>query len=85
IGIRVQLQAAENRQVLTKMRAREHQMALSAWGSDYVDPHANADVFNINLDNSDNAKTKPFLWRSSWQDAEMTKKAEEARDEKDPQ
>ncbi|MBQ9354028.1 ABC transporter substrate-binding protein [Phyllobacterium sp.] len=85
IGIRVQLQAAENRQVLTKMRAREHQMALSAWGSDYFDPHANADVFNINLDNSDNAKTKPFLWRSSWQDAEMTKKAEEARDEKDPQ
>ncbi|OOG69030.1 peptide ABC transporter substrate-binding protein [Sinorhizobium sp. A49] len=84
IGIRVQLQAAENRQVLTKMRAREHQMALSAWGSDYFDPHANADVFNINPDNSDDAKSRPFLWRSSWQDAEMAKKAEAARDEKDP-
>ncbi|MFP3710800.1 ABC transporter substrate-binding protein, partial [Paraburkholderia sp. SIMBA_009] len=48
IGIKVRLQSAENRQVLTKMRAREHQMALSAWGTDYFDPHSNADVFNIN-------------------------------------
>lgn len=85
IGIRVQLQAAENRQVLTKMRAREHQMALSAWGSDYFDPHSNADVFCINPDNADDAKSRPFLWRSSWQDAEMAKKAETARDEQDPQ
>ena len=85
IGIKVSLQSAENRQVLTKMRAREHQMALSAWGSDYFDPHANADVFNINKDNSADAKAKPFLWRSSFQDAELTAKAEAARDEKNPE
>lgn len=34
IGIKLNLAAAENRQVLTKMRAREHAIALSAWGTD---------------------------------------------------
>ncbi|PWJ86182.1 peptide/nickel transport system substrate-binding protein [Pseudaminobacter salicylatoxidans] len=84
IGIRVQLQAAENRQVLTKMRAREHQIALSAWGSDYFDPNTNVDVFCNNPDNSDNAKNKPFAWRSSYQNEEFMKKAVAARDERDP-
>ena len=42
IGVKVNLISAENRQVLTKMRAREHEIALSAWGTDYFDPHANA-------------------------------------------
>jgi peptide/nickel transport system substrate-binding protein len=84
IGIRVKLQAAENRQVLTKMRAREHQMALSAWGTDYFDPNSNADVFNINKDNGDDAKTKPFLWRSRFKNDDFAAKAEAARDEKDP-
>lgn len=84
IGIRVKLQAAENRQVLTKMRARQHEMALSAWGTDYFDPNSNAEVFCINTDNSDNAKSKPFAWRSSYKDDAMAAKAIAARDEKDP-
>ncbi|MDS7597942.1 ABC transporter substrate-binding protein [Agrobacterium tumefaciens] len=84
IGIKVRLQSAENRQVLTKMRAREHQMALSAWGTDYFDPHSNADVFNINKDNADDAKSKPFLWRSRFKNDDFAAKAEAARDEKDP-
>ncbi|AYM82033.1 MULTISPECIES: ABC transporter substrate-binding protein [Rhizobium/Agrobacterium group] len=84
IGIKVRLQSAENRQVLTKMRGREHQMALSAWGTDYFDPHSNADVFNINKDNGDDAKSKPFLWRSRFKNDDFAAKAEAARDEKDP-
>ncbi|MBO0140178.1 ABC transporter substrate-binding protein [Agrobacterium sp. Ap1] len=84
IGIRVKLQSAENRQVLTKMRARQHEMALSAWGTDYFDPNSNAEVFCINKDNSDDAKKKPFAWRSSFKNDELTAKAEAARDEKDP-
>lgn len=84
IGIRVKLQAAENRQVLTKMRARQHEMALSAWGTDYFDPNSNGEVFNINKDNSDDAKSKPFLWRSRFKNDDFSAKAEAARDEKDP-
>ncbi|MDR1828963.1 MAG: ABC transporter substrate-binding protein [Methylobacteriaceae bacterium] len=84
IGIRLKLLSAENRQVLTKMRAREHEMALTAWASDYYDPHSEATAFVINEDNSDNPKNKPFCWRSSWQNEEMNKKAIAARDEKDP-
>jgi peptide/nickel transport system substrate-binding protein len=84
IGIRVKLQSAENRQVLTKMRARQHEMALSAWGTDYFDPNSNAEVFCINKDNSEGAKTKPFAWRSSFKSDDFTAKAEAARDEKDP-
>ncbi|CDN48121.1 ABC transporter substrate-binding protein [Neorhizobium galegae] len=84
IGIRVKLQSAENRQVLTKMRGRQHEMALSAWGTDYFDPNSNAEVFCINKDNSENAKNKPFAWRSSFKDDALAAKAEAARDEKDP-
>ncbi|AGT11275.1 ABC transporter substrate-binding protein [Paracoccus aminophilus] len=84
IGIKVTLLAAENRQVLTKMRAREHEMALSAWGTDYFDPNSNAEVFCINTDNSDDAATKPFAWRSHFQDEKAAEMAVSARDEADP-
>ncbi|MEI2384458.1 ABC transporter substrate-binding protein [Breoghania sp. JC706] len=85
IGIKVTLLAAENRQVLTKMRARKHQVALSSWGTDYFDPNSNVDVFCINHDNSDDATTRPFCWRSHFQDDKIAKMAEDARDEPDPE
>lgn len=85
IGIKVNLLAAENRQVLTKMRARRHQMLLASWGTDYFDPHANADAFCINHDNSDDAADKPFAWRSHFKDDTCIAMAIAARDEKDPQ
>lgn len=84
IGIRVKLVAGENRQVLTKMRGRQHQMAMTAWGTDYFDPNSNAEVFCINKDDSDDAKAKPFLWRSHFKSDDFAAKAEAARDEKDP-
>ncbi|MDN3713710.1 ABC transporter substrate-binding protein [Paracoccus cavernae] len=84
IGIKVNLLAAENRQVLTKMRARQHEMALSAWGTDYFDPNSNVDVFCVNTDNSDDAATKPFAWRSHFQDEKLAALSIEARDEQDP-
>ncbi|MDJ1160230.1 ABC transporter substrate-binding protein [Chelatococcus sp. SYSU_G07232] len=84
IGIRVKLLSAENRQVLTKTRARQHELALTVWGTDYFDPHANADVFCVNLDNSDDAKVRPLTWRSSWQDKKMSDQALAALKERDP-
>ena len=85
IGIKAKLISGENRQVLTKMRARQHQMIISAWGTDYFDPNANADPYIINKDNSEDAASKPFVWRSSFQDEELIAMAEDARDEKDPE
>lgn len=85
IGVKVNLISAENRQVLTKMRGRQHEVALSAWGTDYFDPNANADVFCINADNSDNAASKPFAWRSHFKDDKIMAMAIAARDEQDPE
>lgn len=78
IGIKVKLQAAENRSVLTKMRARQHEIALTAWGSDYFDPHTNAEAFCINPDNSDESTRRTFCWRSAYQSKEMNEAAETA-------
>lgn len=84
IGVKVELLSAANRQVLTKLRAREHELVLSSWGSDYMDPNTNADVFCNNPDNSDDSKTKPFAWRSYFQNEDLAKKSLSARDELDP-
>lgn len=84
IGVKVNLLSAENRQVLTKMRAREHEVALSAWGTDYFDTNSNAEVFCINKDNGDNPASKPFAWRSHFKNDEFMAMAIAARDEQDP-
>ena len=75
IGIKVTLLAAEFRQVITKTRARQHQMAMLRWGSDYMDPHSNAETFCMNPDNSDDARNRTVAWRSSWQDKDLTDRA----------
>ncbi|KAB8313454.1 ABC transporter substrate-binding protein [Erwinia endophytica] len=84
IGIKVQLIAAENRQVLTKMRARQHQLAITAWGADYFDPNSNTEAFSVNTDNSDNARVRSLAWRCSWADETFNKMTTAALHEKDP-
>ena len=73
-GIKVRLQAGEMRQVITKTRARQHELAMLRWGSDYMDPHSNAETFCMNPDNSDDARNRTVAWRSYWQDEEMTRR-----------
>ena len=70
-GIKVNIVPAEMKPLLTKYRAREHQMLMVYWGPDYMDPHTNADGFITNNDNSDGAAQKPLAWRNSWQDKDM--------------
>jgi len=82
-GIKVTLIAGEQRQVITKTRARQHQIAMVRWGSDYLDPHSNAETFNINTDNSEAQKNRTLCWRSYWKDDEFTKRAIEAQKEPD--
>ena len=45
------------------------------WGSDYMDPHSNAQTFCMNPDNSDNADDRTLAWRSFWQDKDLTERA----------
>jgi peptide/nickel transport system substrate-binding protein len=77
-GIKVKIVPGEQKQVITKYRARNHQIVLLYWSPDYMDPHSNADTFARNPDNSDDAQSKPLAWRNSWEIPELTKEADAA-------
>jgi peptide/nickel transport system substrate-binding protein len=72
IGIRLRLVGGEQRTVIMKTRARNFDLALAAWGSDYFDPNSNAEAFNVNPDNSDSGTLHTLAWRSSWQDRDLS-------------
>ncbi len=82
-GVKVTLVPAEEKAVLTKYRARGHQMLIENWGPDYMDPHTNADTFARNTDNSDAPKSKPLAWRNSWDIPELSKRTDMAVRERD--
>jgi peptide/nickel transport system substrate-binding protein len=82
-GIRLEIQPADLKQVLTKFRARNHDIVLVRWGPDYQDPHTNAETFAVNEDNSDNARSKTLAWRNSWDIPAMTKETLAAVTERD--
>jgi peptide/nickel transport system substrate-binding protein len=83
IGIKVTLQAGEQRQVITRYRARQHQSAILSWGIDYFDPNTNAETFCVNIDNADTARNKTLAWRNSWQDVDLSNRAIAAVKESD--
>ena len=83
-GIRASIIPGEQRQTITKYRARQHQMLFLYWSPDYLDPHTNADTFARNPDNSDDAQSKPLAWRNAWEIPELTKQTEAAARERDP-
>jgi peptide/nickel transport system substrate-binding protein len=83
IGIKVQLLPGEQKQVITKTRARQHQLAMLVWGSDYFDPNSNAQAFCANPDDSDDSKLKILAWRSHFKDKLLTTEAEMAAKEID--
>ena len=82
-GIDVEIIPGDGKQVLTKYRGRTHDMYIGQWGSDYWDPHSNADTFTRNPDNADDAKAKPVSWRNAWAIPELTKKSDAAVLERD--
>jgi peptide/nickel transport system substrate-binding protein len=81
-GIKVNLVQADQRQVITKYRARKQQAVVLYWSPDYLDPHSTADYFARNADNSDDAKTHTIAWRNWWQDKALTSEADQALLEK---
>ena len=72
-GINLIIKMADNKTTLTKYRASEHDIYLGQWGSDYQDPHSNADGY-LNA---------PLAKRNVWQSPERAAAVIAARDEKD--
>ena len=75
IGIRATLLPGDQRQVITKTRARQHQAYILYWGSDYYDPNSNAQAFCVNPDNSDTAVLRTVAWRNNWRDPDLSDRA----------
>lgn len=82
-GIDVEIIPGDGKQVLTKYRARTHDMYIGQWGVDYWDPNSNTD-FVRNPDNSDSPKVKPLAWRNAWEAPALSMEADAAVLERDP-
>ena len=85
VGIKVTLLPGEQKQVITKTRARQHQLALLYWGTDYFDPNSNSQAWCENPDDSDQSKLKILAWRSHFVDKELTAESQAAVRELDPE
>jgi peptide/nickel transport system substrate-binding protein len=73
-GINLILLTADNKTTLTKYRASKHDIYLGTWGSDYQDPHSNAEGY----------LNGPLGKRNKWASDEQEKSVVAARDERDP-
>lgn len=82
-GIDIEIIPGDGKQVLTKYRARTHDMYIGQWGTDYWDPNSNTD-FVRNADNSDSAKVKSLAWRNAWDAPALYMQADAAVLERDP-
>jgi peptide/nickel transport system substrate-binding protein len=72
-GVALEIIPGDNKQTLTKYRARNHDIYIGRWGPDYQDPHTNADTFASNPDNSDAAGlTGKLAWRNAWDIPEIS-------------
>jgi len=83
IGVKVTLLAGDQKQVITKTRARQQQMALLTWFPDFLDAHSNAQAFCQNIDDSDATKLKSIAWRYHFFDKELTEAVDAAVKELD--
>jgi peptide/nickel transport system substrate-binding protein len=83
-GVRLIIIPGDGKQVLTKYRARHHDIFLGDWGPDYPDPHSNAEAFIVNDDNSDGAAKKTPAWRNSWREPDLSADVAAAMAEPDP-
>ena len=85
-GVNLEIVPGDNKQTLTKYRARTHDIYIGRWGPDYQDPHTNADTFASNPGNTDeDGHTGKLAWRNAWDIPEMTAMAQAAVLEHDPE
>lgn len=83
-GIKINLVPGTGAQVITKYRARTHQMMLLYWGPDFIDPHSNAKAFAYNVDNADDKYQSTTTWRNAWLVPELSERTMAALKESDP-
>lgn len=83
-GIKIELIPGDDKQTVTKYRARNHDIYIGQWGQDYFDPNSNAQTFASNDDNSEDSKNRTLAWRNSWSVPELSKETEAALLERDP-
>ena len=83
VGIKVSLIPGVQKQVFTKMRARQHQLVINSWFPDYFDPNSNAQAFNSDPDDSDNSPMKIIAWRCHFHDPQLTAEVAQAAAELD--
>jgi peptide/nickel transport system substrate-binding protein len=82
-GIKLEIIPGDGKQTLTKYRARQHDIYIGQWGSDYFDPNSNAETFTFNPDNSDEGTNKTLAWRNAWDPKELSANTAAALLEKD--
>lgn len=82
-GIKISIIPGDGKQTLTKYRARNHDIYIGQWGSDYWDPNSNAETFTANADNSDDGKFKTLAWRNAWDVPKLTEETKAALLEQD--
>lgn len=82
-GIKLEIIPGDGKQTLTKYRARQHDIYIGQWGSDYFDPNSNAETFTFNPDNSDEGTNKTLAWRNAWDPKDLSAKTAAALLEKD--
>jgi peptide/nickel transport system substrate-binding protein len=84
-GVKIEIIPGDGKQTLTKYRARNHDIYIGQWGSDYWDPNSNAQSFAYNADNSDSSPLKTLAWRNAWDLPELSARTDAALLEKDAQ
>jgi peptide/nickel transport system substrate-binding protein len=82
-GIKLEIIPGDGKQVLTKYRARHHDIFLGEWEPDYPDPHSNAEGFILNPDNGDAGTVRTPAWRNAWSDPAMMRQVAAALVERD--
>jgi len=83
-GIKIEIIPGDFKTILTKYRARQHDMAILQWGVDYWDPNSNAETFASNPNNADDSMNKTLAWRNAWDvPADLQQDTKDALTERD--
>lgn len=83
-GIKIEIIPGDFKTILTKYRARQHDMAILQWGVDYWDPNSNAETFASNPNNADDSMNKTLAWRNAWDvPADLQQETKDALTERD--
>lgn len=78
VGVTINIKQTPYSELYATYRAQTHQLLIVEWGPDYSDPDANVSPFA-------NAAAKSIAMRNSWDDAAISKKAQEAALLADPE